>query len=76
MRIKLQLVTIAMFLLVSAAAVFADGGNALRDFQGEIAVGAGVGARWISPVGQIRIDFAWGFQAKSGRIHFVIGPDF
>ena len=63
-----------------SAAVFVDAGNALRDFSGEVAIGTGVGARWISPVGLIRIDFGYGLDKPEGerplRLHLSIGPDF
>jgi translocation and assembly module TamA len=64
------------FLNKWGGAVFVDGGNALQDFKGELALGAGFGVRWISPVGLIRIDWAWGFQRNAGRVHLIIGPDF
>ena len=63
-----------------SAAVFLDAGNALNDFGGEIRFGTGVGARWISPVGLIRIDFGYGLDKPEGerplRLHLSIGPDF
>jgi translocation and assembly module TamA len=63
-----------------SAAVFVDVGNALRDFRGSIEVGTGVGARWISPVGLIRVDFGFGLDKPEGerplRLHLSIGPDF
>lgn len=64
------------FLKKWGAAVFVDGGNALNDFKGDAAVGAGVGVHWISPVGLIRVDVAWGFEVESARLHLIIGPDF
>ena len=63
-----------------SAAVFLDAGNALTDFGGTIRFGTGVGARWISPVGLIRIDFGFGLDKPEGerplRLHLAIGPDF
>ena len=63
-----------------SAAVFLDAGNALNDFGGKIRFGTGVGARWISPVGLIRIDFGFGLDKPEGerplRLHLSIGPDF
>ncbi len=61
-----------------AGAVFFDAGNALRDFQGEIATGTGVGVRWISPVGLVRVDGAFGLKKQGSRfrLHLSIGPDF
>lgn len=59
------------------AAVFVDAGNAadkLRDLKPE--VGAGVGARWRSPVGPINVDAAYGLAAKEIRLHFSLGFTF
>ena len=58
-------------------AVFFDTGNAitLSDFSLEQGVGAGI--RWLSPVGQIRLDGAFGISepGTNFRIHIAIGPD-
>ncbi len=66
------------FLPKWAAAVFLDAGNALWDFSGEVAVGTGFGARWISPVGLVRVDVGFGLQKEGNpvRLHLSIGPDF
>jgi translocation and assembly module TamA len=66
------------FLEKWAGAVFLDAGNALRDFGGEIAFGPGVGVRWISPVGLVRVDVGFGLQKEGNpaRLHLSIGPDF
>ncbi|WP_459781861.1 autotransporter assembly complex protein TamA [Photobacterium sp. R1] len=39
--------------------------------------GAGFGIRWASPVGPIRLDFAWGLDKPDERfqLHFVLGPE-
>ena len=63
-----------------SVAAFYDAGNALNDFNNlgdQIAEGAGVGVRWRSPVGPVRIDFAWALtEPYTGfRLHLVIGPD-
>lgn len=59
------------------AAVFVDAGNAYNDELDKIYTGAGVGVRWLSPVGSIRMDFAWPLDKddedlnfSSVRIHF------
>ena len=39
--------------------MFVDGGNAFDTLIEPFKVGAGVGIRWISPVGPVRLDFAW-----------------
>lgn len=41
-------------------------------------MGAGLGVRWASPVGPVRLDFAWGLDAEPGdefKIHFTLGPE-
>ena len=63
-----------------SVAAFYDVGNALNNFDNlgdQIAEGAGVGIRWHSPVGPVRIDFAWALtEPYDGfRLHLVIGPD-
>jgi len=66
------------FLEKWAGAVFLDFGNALNDFSGHIAVGTGFGARWISPVGVVRVDVGFGIDKEGSplRFHLSIGPDF
>lgn len=60
------------------AAVFVDAGDA---FSGTFNanVGAGVGVRWRSPVGIVRVDFALPVKTDTGdeglRFHVMIGPD-
>ena len=60
------------------AAAFFDVGNALA-WGGpfSLASGAGVGARWVSPVGMVRVDVAYGFDepSKGIRLHLTFGPD-
>jgi translocation and assembly module TamA len=58
------------------AAVFTDIGNAYdKKFSNDTAYGAGVGIRWASPIGPIRIDVASGLSDDGHpiRIHFFIG---
>jgi translocation and assembly module TamA len=66
------------FLEKWAVAVFVDAGNALDDFGGDVAVGTGFGARWISPVGVVRVDLGFGLDKEGSplRLHLSIGPDF
>ncbi len=60
------------------AAGFVDAGNAYNDALDHVFIGAGFGARWLSPVGTVRLDFAWPFnkendeptRASDIRIHF------
>lgn len=60
------------------AATFVDAGNAASDsrFDEGFERGAGVGVRWLSPVGPIRLDLAWGISDPEfpWRIHLSIGP--
>lgn len=60
-----------------AVAVFADVGNAFDQFDDyELKVGAGIGLRWRSPVGPLRIDLAHAPDSDDDfRIHFTMGPD-
>nr|WP_299241058.1 BamA/TamA family outer membrane protein [uncultured Halomonas sp.] len=59
-------------------AAFVDTGNAFNDWWPEdLATGAGLGVRWISPVGPIRLDVAHPFDNDDAfRLHFAIGPEF
>lgn len=59
------------------AALFVDAGNAFNEINDGLAVGAGAGLRWRSPVGMVRFDLAHGFDASASRfqIHINIGPD-
>lgn len=57
-------------------AVFTDVGNAYdKNFDTETKVGVGVGIRWASPVGVVRVDVAAGVTEDSipVRLHFFIG---
>ncbi len=60
-----------------SVAGFVDAGNAFNRFGNEIEVGTGFGIRWLSPVGQIRIDLAMGISepGRPIRLHINIGPD-
>lgn len=58
-------------------AVFVDAGNAADSFGGIKPVyGTGVGVRWRSPVGPLRLDWAYGSETHKGRIHFSVGIAF
>lgn len=57
-------------------AIFSDIGNAYdKDFEADTKVGVGVGIRWASPVGVVRVDVAAGVTEESipVRLHFFIG---
>ena len=58
------------------AAVFADAGNAWDSGRFEPAIGAGVGARFRTPIGPVRADVAYGEQTKTWRVHFSVGFTF
>lgn len=59
------------------AAIFYDAGNAIDDLKDDLERGAGIGLRWKSPVGTIRIDLANAVSQDDHpwRIHINIGPD-
>jgi translocation and assembly module TamA len=60
------------------AALFVDHGNAVNDLLDPLATGVGVGVRWISPVGPLRLDLAKGLNPEFGgdwRLHFSMGPE-
>lgn len=61
-------------------AVFYDVGNSFADFATiQLHKGAGVGVRWMSPIGPIRADLGLGFgsstEKDSFRLHITMGPD-
>ncbi|MEA1081504.1 autotransporter assembly complex family protein [Marinobacter sp. ASW11-75] len=59
-------------------ALFVDHGNAINDPLDPLATGAGIGVRWISPVGPLRLDVAKGLDPEFGggwRVHFSMGPE-
>ena len=60
-----------------SAAVFVDTGNAINGFSDELNTGVGVGIRWRSPIGLIRMDVASALDKDGNplRLHLVIGPD-
>nr|WP_312845187.1 autotransporter assembly complex family protein [Halomonas populi] len=59
-------------------ATFIDTGDAFDDWgPNDLKTGAGVGVRWVSPVGPIRFDVAHPFDHEDAfRLHFSIGPEF
>ncbi|WP_104204211.1 autotransporter assembly complex protein TamA [Billgrantia saliphila] len=60
-------------------AAFIDSGDAFDDWWPEsLNTGAGLGVRWVSPVGPVRFDIAHPFddEENSWRLHFAIGPEF
>jgi translocation and assembly module TamA len=60
-------------------ATFFDAGNALDSLSDlSLEMGAGIGFRWATPVGYVRLDVAQPLteQNRGPRLHFTIGPDF
>jgi translocation and assembly module TamA len=66
-----------LFLEKWGVAVFYDTGNAMRSFSGSLEEGAGVGLRWVSPIGPIRADAAFALTEPGTpvRFHLTVGPD-
>lgn len=60
-----------------SGAVFYDIGNAINSMSDPLVAGTGFGLRWNSPVGPVRIDFAWALDKPTDRfrLHVVVGPD-
>jgi translocation and assembly module TamA len=58
-------------------AIFVDSGNAFESSRVDARTGAGVGARWQSPLGPIRLDVAHPFDddTTDWRLHVSLGPD-
>jgi translocation and assembly module TamA len=59
------------------AAIFVDSGDAFNGNSPDFKTGAGVGFRWRSPVGMLRVDLAHPFNDSDDdlRLHISIGPD-
>lgn len=57
-------------------AAFMDVGNSFNDY-GDIRLrrGVGLGVRWMSPIGAIRLDVARAIDKGSYRFHITMGPD-
>lgn len=57
-------------------ATFYDIGNAMRSFGDPLEQGAGLGARWVSPIGLVRIDLGVPLTEPRTRVefHLSIGP--
>lgn len=60
-----------------SVAVFSDAGNAMNGWDENLRKSAGLGVRWLSPVGQVRLDVATpiGEPDRNYMLHVVIGPD-
>jgi translocation and assembly module TamA len=60
-----------------SAAAFVDTGSAFDDINPKFSTGVGLGLRWYSPLGPIRLDVAHPLDDpnRSLRIHITLGPD-
>ncbi len=60
-----------------AVAAFVDCGGAINKFTDDLESGVGLGVRWFSPVGPVRLDLAFpqDKQADDLRVHISVGPD-
>ncbi len=58
-------------------ATFIDQGNSFNSLElPSLKTGVGVGVRWVSPVGPIRLDLAHALDDEGGiRLHFSMGPE-
>jgi len=58
-------------------ATFVDQGNAFNTLElPSLKTGVGIGVRWVSPVGPLRLDLAKALDDDGGiRLHFSMGPE-
>jgi translocation and assembly module TamA len=58
-------------------AAFVDAGSAAARFNAlDAAIGYGLGVRWRSPVGPLKIDWSWGQKVHRGRLDLSVGVAF
>ncbi len=61
-------------------AIFYDAGNVWSskdEFDlGDLCSGVGVGIRFATPIGPLRLDYGYGIDISHGRIHFTVGWPF
>lgn len=63
----------------SRLALFCDAGTSTDDYKDEIMYGPGIGYRFLSPYGIVRVDIAVGLQKDQDNVyqlHFAFGPEF
>lgn len=63
-----------------AVVAFTDAGNAMNDLNADLKRSVGIGLRWISPVGVVRVDLAHPLNADVNppggvELHISVGPD-
>lgn len=58
-------------------ATFVDHGNSVDSWSDSMKTSAGIGVRWVSPIGPLRLDYAQPIndKDKGWRIHFSMGPE-
>ncbi|MGL4204586.1 MAG: autotransporter assembly complex protein TamA [Aeromonadaceae bacterium] len=58
-------------------ATFVDAGTATNDYRDPLKIGTGMGVRWLSPLGPIRFDLAFGVSEVHvpWRLHFGLGAE-
>jgi translocation and assembly module TamA len=58
-------------------AAFVDAGNAFNDSL-DVKSGVGLGVRWLSPLGPIKVDLAHPLDDEQNAVRFVfrMGPEF
>lgn len=58
-------------------ATFIDTGTSTNNYNNPWKTGSGIGLRWITPLGPLRIDFAFAISEEDSPwlLHFSIGPD-
>ena len=60
--------------------VFYDAGNVWADWRsitvGGVKSGAGIGARYLSPIGPFRLDLGWKLAPESGEPHYALSLSF
>ncbi|MHC6225940.1 autotransporter assembly complex protein TamA [Pseudomonas sp. X10] len=58
-------------------ATFVDQGNSFNSLElPSLKTGVGIGVRWVSPVGPLRLDLAHALDDEGGlRLHFSMGPE-
>ena len=62
----------------SRVALFVDAGTATDDYKDDILFGPGLGYRYISSFGTVRVDVGFGLDKDPAdiRLHFAFGPEF